>query len=242
MRGFDRQTPCSSCFAAAVTALNAALTPFGATPTVAQLAQGPYYEYNPSAPESFSNPLVDNHIFLTTNFVNSIAAGDKRSSKIVTAAAPSATVSGLQLTIRDPITDPSITANLTRTIPLRRNADFYLFRAQAKAETGDLAGAAADVNAVRVAEGGLAPVAAFANVAAARQGILYEMRYSLIYDGPFHLNALREYALLNKAYVTQAGMPTLTSDPGHANDPLQTAIPIPSGEVAARNGVGTPTP
>jgi starch-binding outer membrane protein, SusD/RagB family len=242
MRGFDRQTPCASCFAAAITALNAALAPFGAAPTVAQLAQGPYYEYNPSAPESFSNPMVDNHIFLTTNFVNSIAAGDKRSSKIVTAASASATVSGLQLTIRDPITDPAITANLTRTIPIRRNADFYLFRAQAKAETGDLAGAAADVNAVRVAEGGLAPVAAFANVAAARQGILYEMRYSLIYEGPFHLNALREYALLNKAYVTQAGMPTLTSDPSHANDPLQTVIPIPSGEVAARNGNVTPQP
>ncbi len=107
--------------------------------------------------------MVDNHIFLTTNFVNSIAAGDLRSSKIVKAATASATVSGLQLTMRDPITDPAITANLTKTIPIRRNADFYLFRAQAKAETGDLAGAAADVNAVRVAEGGLAPVGAFAS-------------------------------------------------------------------------------
>jgi hypothetical protein len=242
MRGFDRQTPCASCFATAITALNLALGPSGATPTVTQLGQGPYYEYNPAAPESFSNPMVDNHIFLTTNFVNSIAAGDLRSSKIVKAAASSATVSGLQLTMRDPITDPSITANLTRTIPLRRLADFYLFRAQAEAETGNLPGATADVNAVHVAVGGLSRVATFANVAAARQGILYEMRYSLIYEGPFHINALREYALLNKAYVTQAGMPTLTSDPGHANDPLQTAIPIPSGEVAARNGNVTPTP
>ena len=31
------------------------------------LAAGPYYQFNPSAPESFSNPLVDNHIFLSTS-------------------------------------------------------------------------------------------------------------------------------------------------------------------------------
>ncbi len=242
IRGFDRQNPCTSCFASAVTALNLALAPFGATPTATQLIQGPYYEFNSAAPESFSNPLADNHLYLTDNFVNSIAAGDKRSSKIVKASALSAAVSGVQLSFRDPVTDPTNTANITRPIPIRRNADFYLFRAQAKAETGDLAGAAADVNAVRVAEGGLPPVATFANVAAARQAILYEMRYSLIYEGPFHLNALREYALLTKAYVTQAGMPNLASDPTHANDPLQTAIPVPLSEVAARNGNVTPTP
>jgi hypothetical protein len=242
MRGFDRQTPCASCFASAITALNLALASSGATPTVGQLAQGPYYEFNPAAPESFSNTLVDNHIFLTTNFVTSIATGDLRASKIAKSSAASATVSGLQLTMRNPVTDPGNTANLVRPDPIRRNADFYLFRAQAKAESGDLAGATADVNAVRVAEGGLAALPTFASVAAARQAILYEMRYSLIYEGPFHLEALREYGLLTKAYVTQAGMPTLTSDPSHAGDPLTTVIPIPSGEVAARNGNVTPQP
>src|SRR5262249_19168230 len=125
MRGLDHQAPCTSCFATAITALNTALAGPGASPTAAQLNQGPYYEYNPSAPESFSNPLVDNHIYLTDNFVNSIAAGDKRSSKIVKASATSAQVSGLSLTFRSPVTDPTITSNLTRPIPIRRNADFY---------------------------------------------------------------------------------------------------------------------
>jgi len=242
MRGLDHQSPCSSCFATAITALNLALAPTGTSPTAAQLALGPYYEFNPAAPESFSNPLVDNHLYLTDNFVNSIQAGDKRASKIAKASSASAQVSGLQLTNRDPVTDPTNTSNLTRPIPARRNADFYLFRAQAKAESGDLAGAAADVNAVRVGEGGLAPVATFASRDAARQGILYEMRYSLIYEGPFYLGALREYGLLTKAYVTQAGMPNLTSDPSHSTDPLQTVMPVPLTEVAARNGNVTPQP
>ena len=242
MRGLDHQSPCSACFAQAITALNLALASTGASPTATQLNLGPYYEFNPAAPESFSNPLVDNHNYLTDNFVNSIAAGDARSSKIAKASSASAQVSGLQLTFRDPVTDPTNTSNLTRPIPIRRNADFYLFRAQAKAESGDLAGAAADVNAVRVAEGGLSPVGAFANVAAARQAIVYEMRYSFIYEGPFYMIALREYGMFNKAYVTQPGMPNLSSDPTHANDPLQMAIPIPLTELAARNGNVTPQP
>jgi hypothetical protein len=242
MRGLDHQSPCAACFAQAITAFGTSLASTGATPTAAQLALGPYYEFNPAAPESSPNTLVDNHIYLTDNFVNSIAAGDKRASKIVKASSTSAQVSGLSLTFRDPVTDPTNTSNLTRPIPLRRNADFYLFRAQAKAETGDFAGAAADVNAVRVAEGGLSPVGTFASKDAARQGILYEMRYSLVYEGPFHLQALREYGLLTKAYVTQTGMPNLTSDLTHSKDPLQVAIPIPLAEVTARNGNVTPQP
>ena len=48
MRGFDHQSPCSACFAAGITALNTALASSGANPTAAQLAAGPYYEFNPS--------------------------------------------------------------------------------------------------------------------------------------------------------------------------------------------------
>jgi hypothetical protein len=241
-RGFDHATPCASCFATAITALSTALAGLPATPSASQLAAGPYYQFNPSAPESFSNPLVDNHIFLTDNFVQSIQAGDARSSKIVKSASASSTVNGLQLTNRDPITDPTILSNLTRNIPFVRNAAFYLLRAQAEAETGALAAATADVNVVRTVEGGLAPYATFASVAAARTAILYEYRYSFIYEGPYHLIALREYGGITKAYVTQAGMPTVSSDPSHSSDPLQTALPIPANEAAARNGNTTPQP
>jgi hypothetical protein len=95
---------------------------------------------------------------------------------------------------------------------------------------------------VHTGEGGLPPLGSFANAAAARAAILYEMRYSLVYEGPYHLEALREYGALTKAYVTQPGMPSVASDPTHANDPLQAGIPIPNGEKAARGGNITPTP
>ena len=237
-RGFDHQTPCPTCFATAITALNSALS--GATAT--DLAAGPYYQFNPSSPESFSNPMVDNHVYLTDNFANSIQAGDLRASKIATASSASSIVNGVQLTKRDPVTDPTIASNQTRPIPIVRNAAYYLLRAQAKAESGDLVGATADVNVVRVGEGGLAPYATFASVAAARTAILYEYRYSFIYEGPYYLIAAREYGTITKAYVSQAGMPTVSTDLTHANDPLQTALPMPSVEAAARNGNITPQP
>ena len=241
-RGLDHQNPCATCFATAITALNAALGALSATPSASDLAMGPYYQFNPSAPESFSNPLVDNHIFLTNNFVQSITTGDARSSKIVKASSASSNVSGLQLTFRDPITDPGILSNLTAPIPIRRNAFFYLLRAQAETESGNLVAATADINAVHVGEGGLAPYAAFTSVAAARQAILYEYRYSLVYEGPYYLVAARAYGAITKAYVTLPGMPNLSSDPTHSTDPLQTTLPIPANEAAARNGNVTPTP
>jgi len=241
-RGLDHQTPCATCFATAITALTTALSSVSATPSAADLAVGPYYQFNPSAPESFSNPMVDNHVFLTDNFVQSIQAGDKRASKIAKSASASSNVSGLQLTFRNPVTDPSQQSNLTRQIPIVRNALFFLARAQAEAESGNLAAATADVNALHVGEGGLAPYGTFASLAAARTAILYEYRYSFIYEGPHHLIAARQYGIITKAYVTQPGMPSVSSDPTHANDPLQQGLPIPATEAAARNGNVTPQP
>ena len=241
-RGLDHQNPCASCFTTAISALTAALGGLPATPSATQLAAGPYYQFNPNAPESFSNPFVDNHIYLTDNFVQSIQSGDLRSAKIVKASSASSIVNGLQLTYRDPVTDPTILSNLTRSIPIVRNAAFYLLRAQAEAELGNFVSATADVNVVHTVEGGLAPYALFPDLATARQAILYEYRYSFIYEGPYHLIALREYGGITKAYVTQAGMPSVATDPSHASDPLQKTLPIPANEAAARNGNVTPVP
>jgi hypothetical protein len=241
-RALDHQTPCTTCFATAITALSTALAGVSATPSAADLAVGVYYQFNPSAPESFSNPLVDNHVYLTDNFVNSIQAGDLRASKIAKSASASSTVSGLQLTFRDPITDPSILTNLTRQIPIVRNGLFFLLRAQAEAESGNLAAATADVNALHVGEGGLPALPTFTTVSAARDAILYEYRYSFIYEGPYYLVTARQYGTITKAYVNLPGMPSVSSDRTHANDPLQTGLPIPATEVAARNGNVTPQP
>jgi hypothetical protein len=241
-RGLDHQTPCPTCFATAITALNTALSAVPASPSASDLAVGPYYQFNPSAPESFSNPLVDNHLYLTNNFVNSILPGDARASKIALSASASANVAGVQLTFRDPVTDAGNLSNITRLIPIVRNAAFFLLRAQAEAATGLFAAATADVNAVTVGEGGNAPYALFTTAAQAQAAILYEYRYSFIYEGPYYLVAARQYSIINLAYVNLPGMPSVSTDLLHASDPLQTTLVIPATEVAARNGIVTPLP
>ena len=240
-RLLDHQAPCAACAATAIAALNLALAGQAAAPDANGLAFGPYYQYNPNAPESFVTPLADPKIYLTDNFVNSIQAGDARASKITKASSASITNGGLSsaLTYKSPLT---LSTNQTRQVPLRRAAFWYLLRAQAEAESGNLAAATADVNVVHLGEGGLTALSTFASLAEARAAILYEYRYSFIFEGPYYLVALREYSALTKAYVSQPGMPSTSGDPTHANDPLNSVLPIPSGEVVARGGTVTPQP
>lgn len=237
-RLLDHQNPCASCAQTAITALTTAIN--GTSATTSGLAFGPYYEFNASAPESFGSPLADNKIYITDNWVQSIQAGDARGSKAVKSKTPSATnVLATPLTYQSPLTAPT---NQSRPIPIRRAAMWYLLRAQAEAEAGQLAAATADINVVHTIEGGLSPIATLTSVADARAAILYEYRYSFLFEGPHHLTMLRAYSGLTKAYVTQPGMPTAAADPAHASDPLSSALPIPLNEQLQRSGNVTPVP
>jgi SusD family. len=97
-----------------------------------------------------------------------------------------------------------------------------LLRAQAEIEAGSLAAAVLDVNSVRT-NYGLAPVA-FATVAAGRTAVLYEKRYSLLYEGAQRLEDLRAYGFLVPAFHVKE-TPT---------DPYNQALPLPRAELNAR--------
>lgn len=240
-RLLNRPTACSACAATAITALNTALASVPQTAT--GLAFGPYYEYNPSAPESFPYPLADPRIYVTDNWVQSAQSGDARLGKVSRSSKGSVRTGNLvdSLTYKSSLT---LSTNQTRPLPIRRAALWYLLRAQAEAESGQLLQAAADVNVVRTLEGGnnLAPVGPFLTADAARAAILYEYRYSFLFEGPYYLVALRQYSALTRAYVSQPGMPTVATDLDHSKDPLQSVLPIPQNESVARGGNVTPVP
>lgn len=238
-RALDHQSPCATCAATAITALNIALT--GVAATASGLASGPYFEFNPNAPESFTSPLADIKIYVTDNWAQSIQPGDLRAAKAVKSSTPSATNSGITtaLTYKSPLSDPT---NQTRPIAIRRAALWYLLRAQAEAVSGQLGAATADVNVVHTVEGGLPSIAPLTSLPAAQAAILYEYRYSFLLEGPYYLVALRSYSGLTLAYVTQPGMPTVKTDPTHASDPLSAALPIPRAEQLARNNNVSPVP
>lgn len=215
--------------AAAKTALDAALA--GVTPSAATLKQGPYYEYTQDTPDNFGNPMVDVNNLLTVNFVNSIDPADKRNAKIIPATALTSQAY-TSAPNRIAVTDPTNTANLKAPLPIRRNAQLYLLRAQAEIALGDLPAATADINVVHTIEGGLPAYSTFTSASAAIQAVLYEYRYSFILEGPQYLVALRQYGLLDQSYVSQPGIPT----PGPTKDALVQRLPIPQNEANARGG------
>jgi starch-binding outer membrane protein, SusD/RagB family len=235
LRALDPVAPNAASAAAAVTALNIALAGAPTPMTKAYLNTGPWYEYNPSAPESTPNPQQGSSNLVTDNFVNSFMAGDVRAANVI--PAPTATVAGFTASNRLALTDPTNAALQSAPIPSVRNAELILLRAQAEIATGDLVNATKDINATHTVEGGLAPYATFATASAAINGLLYEIRYTFAYFGPQHIVALREYGLFNLAYVSQPGMPS----PG-AKDALVSELPITQNESNARGGNVTPVP
>ena len=222
-RGLSRQKPNAGSFATAITLLT---TGIGGTPaTAADLAAGVYNIYSTAAGET-RYPVADANLYLNPQVADSIQAGDLRKAKITTV--PVKALFGLSSTYKTPLTDP---ANLTRPAPIMKVTEMVLLRAQAKIETGDLAGAAADINIVRTIEGGLAPIATPATKAAAITAVLYEKRYSLLAESAQRLVDLRAYQRLNAANFKK-------ELPG---DIFQSTLPIPKRELDTR-GVTSITP
>ncbi len=220
-------------FTDAKTALDIALA--GVTPDAAGLAGGPYYQFSTLSGE-VANPLFDSRIHFTPSVHDSLQAGDLRGSKIVTQSTPaSLKVDGVTFTTPyDPaVTVTSNSANQTRPIPILKNEELFLVRAQAKIGLNDYVGAAQDMNIVRSVSGGpaLAPYTTFANQTQAINAVLYEKRYSLLTDGGQRLVDLRAYNRLNST-----SYPTGTQLAPYASDPYNWVLPYPQTEIDARGG------
>jgi hypothetical protein len=223
-RALDHQKPNAASLATALTALNTAIGTSGA-PAAATLSNGVYNTYSTAAGET-RYPIADANIYLNPAVGDSVQAGDLRSSKITTLATAKS-LFNLTSKYQTPLT---VSSNLTRPLAILRVAELTLLRAQVKIEQGDLVGATADINAVRVGEGGLAPIAVPASKDAAISAVLYEKRYSLLAESAQRLVDLRAYKRLNATYLKK-------ELPG---DIFQSTLPIPKREFDTR-GVTTLT-
>ena len=234
-RGLDHTAPNPASFQAAIDALDIALAGVGTSAD--DLAGGPYYQFSTASGE-VANPLFDTRIHFQNSVGDSIQAGDLRSAKIITRTTPATlTVDGYPFAAKyDPaVTVTSNTANQTRPIPILKNEELYLLRAQAEIGKGDLVSATRDINIVRVNVGGLPPYAVFTSATAAINALLYEKRYSLLTDGPQRLVDLRAYNRLNATTF-----PSGTMSSPYAGDPFNAALPYPQAEIDARKGNITP--
>ncbi|HUR94863.1 MAG TPA: RagB/SusD family nutrient uptake outer membrane protein [Gemmatimonadales bacterium] len=110
-------------------------------------------------------------------------------------------------------------------IPLIRNEELILLHAEASIGVNDLATATTDINLVRATAGGLDPVGTFATPEAALDELLYNKRYSLMYEGGHSWIDYRHYGRLAElATAERAGPPP---------DVIFTTLPIPTAEVQA---------
>lgn len=111
-------------------------------------------------------------------------------------------------------------------IPIIRNEELILLRAEARWKTGNLPGAIEDLNYIRRVSGNLAPRTDLTD-ANFLEALLYERRYSLLYEGGWRWLDLRRFGLLDR----------LRNYP-RQGDYSPEAFPIPFAECLAR-GVGS---
>jgi len=229
-RGLDHQAPNQASFQAAIDALDIALDGVGTSK--AELLDGPYYQFSTVAGD-FASPLYDTRIHFFNSVGDSIQAGDLRAEKIITRATPlSFTVDEYTFSLKyDPAyTVTSNSANQTRPIPILKNEELFLLRAQAEIALNQLAAAEADINVVRENVGGLPPIT-LTSQAQAIDVLLYEKRYSLLTDGPQRLVDLRAYNRLNNTTF-----PAGTQSNPYDSDPFNAVLPFPLAEIDARGG------
>ena len=230
-RGLQRPTPVAGAFTDAIANLTQALggAAPGAVPS-STFGNGAYVTFVAGGTENAANPIVGATIAANPKAVAALQAGDTRASKFV-ARATALSGSGVTSSVNYVFATTAVTSNQTRPLPILRDEEVVLLRAQAYFEAGQFANGAADLNSVRTTYG-LAAIAVPADIATARAALLYEKRYSLFFEGPGRLVDLRAYGQLKAGITTPEG----------PNDPFNTAFPIPKGEADARGGRDKLTP
>jgi hypothetical protein len=221
-RGMDHSKPNAGSFATAIAALTQSLGALSAS----TLENSPYYNYS-TAPGERENPFAgDAAVHLNPSAGNGIQAGDLRAAKIIAGAGPYAGF-GVTSSFDMAYAVPSDPVNLTRPMPILKNAELILLRAQAEIESGQMAAATADVNFVRTNEGGLPALPTFASVAVGRAAVLYEKRYTMLFESAQRLDDLRAYGEMNSTFLTKE----------LSTDIFQSALPIPQTEINGRGGI-----
>jgi hypothetical protein len=116
--------------------------------------------------------------------------------------------------------------SLESPLPIIRNEELLLLRAEARWFTGDTGGAMGDLTHVRTTAGGLTALAAPATDEAFIDALLYERMFSLLFEGGFRWIDMRRFDRLD----------ALPRD--RSSDLIPVSFPIPRNECIARGVQG----
>lgn len=219
----------SACFTAALTALGESFLNASAG---ADLRRGVYHTFStaagdalntlsiPVTPDQLAHPSIRTDAQLQANgtrdqrFVTKIRT-------IATRNAPGGIAVGIP-------TDVGFTlySEQTTPLPILRNEELILLRAEANIGLNQFATALQDINYIRTTAGLLPPIPSLANRDAAIDALLYEKRYSLLWEGHRWFDVRRWGRLL-----------TLPLDiPTHFRARV---MPVPQAECLARSTLAT---
>jgi hypothetical protein len=229
----------NSCYTAALTALNAS---FIDTSDPSTLPKGVYFNFS-NAPNDLANDLSEplngvryfaDSLILYQRVQKNGATPDQRlTSKTAAATAETPqSIAGVDIpgTLKFTNYFTNGQPDAAHSIPVIKNEELILLRAEARYFTGNITGALDDLNYVRVNSGGLPPLAGFANAAAFIDALLYEREFSLLWEqGTTWIDARR----FNRLGSIPLGV---------TNGEVPTIMPIPSAECNARGLGGSCTP
>jgi len=226
---------CATCWAQAITALNASFINTGGP-----MATGVYFAYSSAAGEP-QNPITENNT-ITRYWVHpSIITGAQQrangqpdlrlTTKTVLGSAPRS-LNDLTGTYKPAMyNNPAnlAEADLNADIPWLKNEELILLRAEARWNTNDKAGALADIDVVRATSGGLPPTTlttASSNDAFVTE-LLYNRLYSLMWEQGTRWIDARRYGRL-------AALPVDRPAPPNGPDAKFSSMLVPAGECDAR--------
>jgi hypothetical protein len=190
-----------------------------------------YHDFS-SASSDQSNPIAASAttLYYLVNFAPDYDVADLRvQAKLVPNPATNGQPAYANLTLNPPTTYGAY-SSVNSSIPIIRNEELVLLRAQIHIAQQDWPTAVAMLNAVRTTVGGkTAYPGSLTGYVPVREALLHEQRLSTTYEnGGDRLISIRFYRLI---------VSRLNDFP---NDLRPTVLPIPQGEVNARNGNITP--
>ena len=207
-----------------------ALTALGASflDPAASLDLGAYHAFSTTSGDAENNLFDPNgrailaHPSIVTDAqLQPGGAPDARVGRKVTTLAAPRTVQGVTTNVMFTVYDSP-----SAPIPIIRNEELILLRAEARWFTGDKAGAIADINLIRTQSGGLAPTTL--TVASTDDAfvteLLYNRRYSLLFEGGHRWIDARRF---NRLATLPLALPSHT---------VPARFPFPEAECLARTG------